>query len=151
MLLKVQGVDWYNLEHHPKLTSHFRAAGSTFCEFQENHTPKQPKCIVYRSKKLFSNFDEGRFLARRMCFMYFGSTLCIQKMITRVQANFWYKFKHHTTLRNGFSAAESNFCRFWENDTPKQQKLNIGCWKKCFYQTLVRMCFWLINCVIHIF
>ena len=71
-------------------------------------------------KKLFSSLDEGWFLARSLRSMYFPSTLCIQKMFNRVQWNFWYDVEDHTIRRNDYMAGESDFCRFQENDTPKQ-------------------------------
>ena len=44
-------------------------------------------------------------------------------MFLRVQGNVWYNLEHHSTLRNDSTAAESSFCRFLENEAPKQSKL----------------------------
>ncbi len=91
-----------------------------------------PKSNISCQKKLFSNVNEVLFLARRMCYKYFTSTLCIWKTFPRVQVNFWYDLEHHTTRRNNFTTAESNFCWFEGNDSPKVLKSNISRQKKLF-------------------
>ena len=43
-------------------------------------------------------------------------------MFIRVCGNFWYKLEQHSTLRNNYTAGESDFCRFGENDNPEEAK-----------------------------
>ena len=39
-------------------------------------------------------------------------------MFIRVQANVWYNLEDHMTLRNNYTAGESNFCQIQEKHTP---------------------------------
>ena len=50
----------------------------------------------------------------------------------QVQVIIWYKSKHPRTRRNDSVAGERNFCRFLENEAPKQSKLV----KKSFFSNL---------------
>ena len=53
-------------------------------------------------------------------------------MMFKVRVIVWYKSEHPKTRRNDYVAGESNFCRFLENEAPKQSKLV----KKSFFSKL---------------
>ena len=55
----------------------------------------------------------------------------------KVQIIVSYKSENPTTRKNDFVAGESNFCRFLENEAPKQSKLV----KKAFFQSLLGFVF----------
>ena len=73
--------------------------------------------ILLGQKKLFSKPYEASFLACKFLSTCFLHLLCIQKMFVRVSGIFWYKLEHHTTRRNEYATGESDFGRFYENDT----------------------------------
>ena len=43
-------------------------------------------------------------------------------MLLGVQVIILYNLQHHTTRRNDLATAESNFCRFLENEGPASSK-----------------------------
>ena len=71
----------------------------------------------------------------------------MSKMFIRVQASDWYNLEHHTTRRKDSAAAESNFCRFLENDTPTPQK----CTSKRAFLSLTVLCFLSVENFLRIF
>ena len=50
-------------------------------------------------------------------------------MFFRVQENYWYRLQGHKTHTTDFSAGESNFCQFSQNDTPMSMWKSGGCEK----------------------
>ena len=91
--------------------------------------------------------DEASFLARKMFSTHFSSTFCMWKMFLGVQAIFWYNFQHHTTRRTDLATAESHFCRFFENHTPKGWRAV----KNCFLKKSMRLRFWPVKFFLRIF
>ena len=86
-------------------------------------------------------------LSRRICSKHFLITSCIWKMMFKVQAIIWYKLEPPTTRTNNSVEAESIFCRFLENEAPKQSKLV----KKSFFSKLAGIRFWPVETFLRIF
>ena len=97
--------------------SDYTTGESDFGRFYENEAVRHAKLNIGCSKKLFSKPYEASFLACKFLSTCFLHLLCIQKMFVRVSGNFWYKLEHHTTRRNEYATGESDFGRFYENDT----------------------------------
>ncbi len=133
MFIRMQSIFWYNLEHHTTYINDFMPAESEFCRFSEIDTPKSSRANMNLLKKLFWNLHEGLFLACKSFSMHFQRMLCIPKMFIRTQRIFWYNLEHHTTHTNYFTPAESDFCRFWEIDSPKSSRANMNLQKKLFW------------------
>ena len=118
MMFKVQVIVSYKSEHPTTRRNNSVAGESNFCRFLEKEAPKQSKLV----KKAFFKTYWDSFLTRRKFSTYFLITLCIWKIIFKIQGNFWYNLEHHTTCQNDSAAAESNFCRFLENEVWKSVK-----------------------------
>ena len=71
-------------------------------------------------------------------------------MFINTQVNFWYKSQRHTTRRSGYTAGESDFCRFSKIHTPKQPKL-IFAVQKCFFLISTKRRFWTEKILVSIF
>ena len=124
ILLNIQGNFWYNLERHRTNRNDYMAEESNFCRFLHNGAPKHWKLNIECSKKLFLKTYWSSILVRRNFSTHFPRSLSIRKIPRKVQGNFWYDLEHHTTHRNDSVAGESNFCRFLQNEAPKQPKSN---------------------------
>ena len=123
------------------------AGESNFCTFLQNEAPKHWKLNIECSKKLFLKTYWSSILVRRNFSTHFSHSLSIRKILHKVQGNFWYNLEHHTTHRNDSVAGESNFCRFLENEAPKQSKLV----KKSFFSKLTGIRFWPVENFLRIF
>ena len=103
--------------HHTTRRNEYTTGESDFCRFYEIEAVSYPKLNIACSKKAFFQTLRGFVFGLQIPFFMFLHLLCILQMCVRVSGIFWYKLEHHMTRRNEYATGESDFGRFYENDT----------------------------------